>query len=611
MLSTDQRRVFDKIHKHLLHQQQHEANQCSCELKPLHMFLSGVAGTGKSFLIETIKALISSMWASDDLTCAITAPTGLAAFNVGGNTIHRVFQLPIEHEGKSATYWSLPKASQKVMRTTLRNVKFIIVDEVSMVSSLNLAYMHLRLEELFGTNEWFGSKNMLFVGDLHQLPPVNGNPVFEKITKKSLSFKLGCATSVNIWKDTVVYEELTINERQKKDKPFAAMLDCVRRGCPTDETLRTLDQRVIDVPVADKFHELQKSGLTPVCLFPTRKACNEFNAQMLSYLPSEVHELACTDEVDETAGTHKWNKKAADQLEKLNNDCNRTAGLEAKLSLAVGARVMLRRNIHTKRGLVNGALGTVLSIAPNHVTVQYDHVSEPYDVRMVKSRFMVMKNFFVYRKQFPLILAYAVTIHKCQGLSLDCAIVDLSDQIFSDGMAYVALSRVRSLSGLYLTAFDPKSIMVSKSCLREINRLRELYRKDLPLYELPPAPRTATKRKLTGSTVPDQPKAKKRIISKSRISTNCAKPPIHKQPTKRTAPESKPTSLSPPPPSPKRPRLSTNSTPDIQYIGTTHGQLGADIDLPLPPDEWKLAAIQILGAYSGVSVHNNLSSPAR
>ena len=109
---------------------------------------------------------------------------------------------------------------------------------------------------------------------------------------------------------------------------------------------------------------------------------------------------------------HKWNKKAPDQLEKLDNDCNRTSGLEAKLSLAVGARVMLCRNINTKRGLTNGVLGTVLSIASNHVTVQFDHVSEPYDVRMVKSRFMVMKIFFVYRKQFPLILAYAVTTHK-------------------------------------------------------------------------------------------------------------------------------------------------------------------------------------------------------
>jgi len=79
-----------------------------------------------------------------------------------------------------------------------------------------------------------------------------------------------------------------------------------------------------------------------------------------------------------------------------------------------------------------------------------------------------MKNFYVYRKQFPLILAYAVTIHKCQGLSLDCAILDLSDQVFSAGMAYVALSRVRSLSGVLLAAFDPKSIMVSVACLKKL-----------------------------------------------------------------------------------------------------------------------------------------------
>ena len=183
MLNADQRRMFDKIHNHLLHQQQHEANECSCEFKPLHMFLSGVAGTGKSFLIETIKALISSMWPSDDLTCAITAPTGLAAFNVDGNTIHRVFQLPMSMKVNQLPIWSLPKASQKVMRTTPRNVKFIIVDEVSMVSSLNLAYMHLRLEELFGTNEWFGSKNMLFVGDLLQLPPVNGIMSLRRLPK--------------------------------------------------------------------------------------------------------------------------------------------------------------------------------------------------------------------------------------------------------------------------------------------------------------------------------------------------------------------------------------------------------------------------------------------
>ena len=115
---------------------------------------------------------------------------------------------------------------------------------------------------------------------------------------------------------------------------------------------------------------------------------------MLAQLTSEVHELLCIDEVDETSGTLKWNKKAAELLEKLNRDCNMTAGLVAKLSLAVGARVM-RHNIDTQTGLVNGAIGTVLSISVNHVTVQFDHISEPYDVETVRSRFMVMKNFYV------------------------------------------------------------------------------------------------------------------------------------------------------------------------------------------------------------------------
>ena len=125
--------------------------------------------------------------------------------------------------------------------------------------------------------------------------------------------------------------------------------------------------------------------------------------------------------------------------------------------LAVGARVMLRRNIDTKAGLVNGALGTVICITPLHVCVQFDHISEPYNVEKVKSKFVLLKNFYIYRKQYPLILAFAITIHKCQGLSLNSAIIDLSDSVFSPGMAYVALSRVRTLDGLHLVKFDPKS----------------------------------------------------------------------------------------------------------------------------------------------------------
>ena len=174
----------------------------------------------------------------------VAAPTGLAAFNVGGLSIHGLFQLPIEHKGTTANYWSLSKASQKVIKTKLRSVKLIVVDEISMVSSLTLTYMHLRLEELFGGDDWFGSRNMMFVGDI-QLQPVNGNPVFQSI----ILHKLGCTASVNIWRDSVIYDELTMNV--KRVMKFATMLDCVRRGYPTDMSITTLQQRVIDISIAN------------------------------------------------------------------------------------------------------------------------------------------------------------------------------------------------------------------------------------------------------------------------------------------------------------------------------------------------------------------------
>ena len=116
-------------------------------------------------------------------------------------------------------------------------------------------------------------------------------------------------------------------------------------------------------------------------------------------------------------------------------------------------------------------------------------------MKKVKNKFIMHRKFYVYREQFPLILAYAITIHKCQGLSLDCAIMDLSTNVFSPGMAYVALSRVRTLCGLYLTKFEPDSVMVDPISVKEINRLRGLFRPDLPSHTVPSNSR---KRKLTG-----------------------------------------------------------------------------------------------------------------
>ena len=115
MLNKDQQGIFKQVTDHLTHQYQHEHNSCECNnLKPLHMFINAVGGTGKSFLIQTIISQVKEIWKEDVgtyTTCAVAAPTGLAAYNVGGVTVHHLFQLPIECEGKKAGYWALSKVA--------------------------------------------------------------------------------------------------------------------------------------------------------------------------------------------------------------------------------------------------------------------------------------------------------------------------------------------------------------------------------------------------------------------------------------------------------------------------------------------------------------------
>ena len=151
-LNADQVRIFECMRRHFEHQVQHENETCKCDdFKPLSIFVSGVCETVKSYLINTIRALVSEIWNDNNksLLCAVTAPTGLAAFNVGGVTIHRLLQLPIEHEGKTACFWRMGKDAVKVMRSSLSQIHLLIIDEVSMLSNLNLAYVHLRLDEIF------------------------------------------------------------------------------------------------------------------------------------------------------------------------------------------------------------------------------------------------------------------------------------------------------------------------------------------------------------------------------------------------------------------------------------------------------------------------------
>ena len=126
-----------------------------------------------------------------------------------------------------------------------------------------------------------------------QLPPVSSSPVFSKLCNDLIASRMGSIALVNIWKETIVYDELTINEEQKEDELFVNILDQVCRGSPSPESLEYLEKRVIDGTVVDKYIEWSKDGSSPVCLFPTRKACKDFNHQMLSSLDKELHKIVC------------------------------------------------------------------------------------------------------------------------------------------------------------------------------------------------------------------------------------------------------------------------------------------------------------------------------
>ena len=184
----------------------------------VRLFVSGCGGTGKSFLIKTIREWVLT---TTDKGVAVLAPTGIAAVNIDGMTIHRSLMLPVEH-GKTPKYRPLSDDALKITRDVMRNVTLVIIDEISMVSNVTLLYIHLRLAEIFQSEEvedgWFGERNMLFFGDLFQLPPIFEGPVYTPLTTELTQKYTGCVGCVNLWRNLFTYLELTINMRQKMIK---------------------------------------------------------------------------------------------------------------------------------------------------------------------------------------------------------------------------------------------------------------------------------------------------------------------------------------------------------------------------------------------------------
>jgi len=377
--------------------------------------VTGKAGTGKSTLIQHIHE-------SFDGNCVVLAPTGVAAMNVGGATIHSFFRLPprmlTDEDVKEARF-----------KKPYKNVDLLIVDEISMVRADVLDAMDLFLR-INGPHRKlpFGGVQLLMVGDLHQLPPVvKSREEAERFTNEYHSPFFFDSRVFGTAKVSAV--ELTHIFRQK-DSNFVDILNDVRHGAPAEHYLHELNRRV--TPRVDSDRE--------TVLTTTNAIADRTNRRHLAALPGDRRTYSGTAEGSFAA--------TSDRLPS-----------PLDLMLKPDARVMFTKNDPDGRW-VNGTLGMVMELNDRSVEVKLDETGD--DVEVEKATWETYRYEYdedaeanvpvvsgMYR-QFPLMPAWAITIHKSQGKTLSAARVDLG-RTFAAGQVYVALSRCRKLEDLTLS----------------------------------------------------------------------------------------------------------------------------------------------------------------
>ena len=493
-LSPDQFAVYDVFVKNVDHYYQHKTKTCSCEnFEPVRLFVSGFGGSGKSHLIRTLMAyqFIKSEVKKEPCHFLLGAPTGIASHNIGGMTLHSMWNLPVDHskgrKNSAKEYQKLKSGQINVMRANYRHACGMIIDEVSMISNQMLMAIHLRMNEVIGLKDPapFGGMPIVVLGDLFQLEPVSGSqpfvPLTPGITKKMFG---GFPCAPNLW-GGFDFRQLNTNHRQKGEENvrWRTILDHVRFGMLTSSDVDHLNKRIIDTSgcklkaeylerYVTNFLECENAGLGPVCLMPENKMVDEFNVAVMQKKGQVPTTITAEDKL-------QCPKDKENLVHKLvsNLDSDETAGLEHYIKVAVNTRVMLRVNDKRTPGLVNGARGTVCEMVMDKkgkvskIMVQFDGIDAIQSIERIERKFNVLPKCYVYRTMFPLINSYAMTIHKSQSMSLPCVFADLGDKVFADGMSYVGLSRCLKHEGLHLLNFNPAKVVASEKACKEYSRL--------------------------------------------------------------------------------------------------------------------------------------------
>jgi uncharacterized protein YkvS len=409
------------------------------------LLITGQAGTGKSVFIQYLRSQITK-------NCVVVAPTGVAALNVGGQTIHSFFHFP----PKPVDLDSIQQVKNRIL---YEKMDVLIVDEISMVRADMLDGIDRFLRKNARDEKLpFGGVQVVLIGDLFQLPPVivrrEEAVLFGGAYDSEFFFSAHSLTDSNL-----AFVEFTKVFRQS-EAIFLSLLSNIREGIELPDTIDRFNDRC--------FTDLQlPSGKIPIILTCTNQSANRTNEFMLAKINEPEH-----------AFEGKLNGQFNIEKEKL--------PAPYFLKLKPNAQVMFTKNDSGKRW-VNGTIGTVEKSSENSIVVSIPVNENIVTYTVKKETWECLKFIYDYEKnkikaetigtytQFPLTLAWAVTIHKSQGLTLDNVIIDLGTGAFASGQVYVALSRCRSIDNIrFKRPLREKDILINPIIKRFYGYLRNL-----------------------------------------------------------------------------------------------------------------------------------------
>lgn len=389
-----------------------------------NVFLTGAAGSGKTYVLNEYISYLKK----HTIPVAITASTGIAATHMNGKTIHSWAHIGIKDSLSSSELNAI--FARKEFRLSIAEAKVLIIDEVSMLHHFRLDMVDTVLRKMHGNNKPFGGIQVVLCGDLFQLPPV------------SRGFRAKYITDADVWSAMDIHICYLTDQYRHEDDILLTLLQEMRHGEVSQASIEYLMER--------------KNTKLSLDIIPTKLYTHNADVDVIN--ERELMKLTTKEKTYEM--TSKGDRNVSLALKK-------SCLAPEKLKLKVGAIVMFVQNNYTK-GYVNGTLGKVISFDSDSMPVVKTLKGKIITAAMGSWRVEEGSEVIAEINQLPLRLAWAITIHKSQGMTLDAAQIDLSKS-FILGMGYVALSRVKTLDSIVLLGINQHALMVDPEVI-EIDR---------------------------------------------------------------------------------------------------------------------------------------------